>query len=162
MNKMKALTKILALALPVAFAVSCRPDQPTDPGTAYGAGEGVVGTWRQSGATVYDMSLAVPEAMDLTGFYTKDDNSWIVSFSDDGTYSVDQMGAGPSPFAANGTYVFDTIHYPTAMTVVGDTTTEVQMLNAPRENDVTFGISYEVEKCDEVVAKYELIFTREQ
>lgn len=160
---MKALSKILLMALPIALAISCRPDQPTDPGPAYGAGDGVVGTWRQSGATIYDITLPVPEAQDVSAYYSRPSNGWIISFNSDGTYVVDQRGKGPNPFGANGTFAFDTVNYPTAMTInpAGGTSSTMEMLNAPRATDVNFGLSFEVEKCDEPVAKYEFVFTRQ-
>ncbi len=161
---MKAMIKILAFALPLIVVVGCRPEQPNDPGPAYGAGDGVVGKWRQSGAVIYDLTLPVPESQEVSSFYAKGNNAWIVNFNDDGSYEVEQQGAGPSPFGATGTWAFDTAYYPTEMmiTPTGESAKMVEMLNAPRATDVYFGLSYEVEKCDEVVAKYELVFTREQ
>ena len=160
---MKALSKIFLLALPIALAISCRPDQPTDPGPAYGAGDGIVGTWRQSGATIYDITLPVPEAQDVSAYYSRPTNGWIITFNEDGTYMVDQTGKGPNPFGANGTFAFDTVYYPTSISILpdGGTGTTMEMLNAPRATDVNFGLSFEVEKCDVPVSKYEFIFTRQ-
>lgn len=153
----------MAVALPLLVMASCRPEQPTDPGTAYGAGDGVVGTWTQSGATIYDLTLPVPEGTDVSSYYAKADNAWKLTFSDDGSYIVDQIGKGPNPFGTAGTWTFDTAYYPTAMTIVpsGETGSKFKMLNAPRETDVHFGLSFEVEKCGTPVSRYELIFTRE-
>ncbi|NVK28264.1 MAG: hypothetical protein HWE14_09485 [Flavobacteriia bacterium] len=160
---MKALTRILALALPIALAISCRPEQPTDPGPAYGAGDGVPGTWKQSSATIYDITLPVPEAEDISGYATIPGNEWIISFSSDGTYTVDQAGKGENPFGTAGTFAFDTAYYPTEMmiTPTGGTSKMVNMLNAPRESDTYFGLSFEVEQCGEAVARYEYTFTRQ-
>lgn len=160
---MKALSRVLLLALPIALAISCRPDQPTDPGPAYGAGDGIVGTWRQSGATIYDITLPVPEAQDVSAYYSRPTNGWIITFNEDGTYMVDQTGKGPNPFGANGTFAFDTVYYPTSISILpdGGTGTTMEMLNAPRATDVNFGLSFEVEKCDVPVSKYEFIFTRQ-
>ncbi len=152
------------LFLPALVVVSCRPDQPTDPGPAYGAGEGVVGTWRQSGATIYDLTLPVPESQDVTAFYAKENNAWVIDFNADGSYISTQEGAGPGPFGADGTWAYDTAYYPTEIiiTPTGETAKTVNMLNAPRPTDRNFGMSYDVNKCGEAVARYELIFTREQ
>lgn len=160
---MKRIHRILAIALPILVLASCRPDQPTDPGPAYGAGDGVVGTWEQSGAVIYDLSLPVPESQDVSAFYAKAGNAWVISFSDDGSYVVDQQGKGPDMFGTSGTWNFDTAYYPTEMTVIptGETGSELSMLNAPRANDVHFGLSFVVQKCGEDVAKYELKFTRQ-
>lgn len=164
-RNMKTYAKVWALALPFMMMASCRPDQPTDPGTAMVAGQGVAGTWVQSGATVYDITLPVPETQDLTKFYTKTGNGWTITFNNDGSYVVDQAGKGPNPFGASGEWSFDTAYYPTNMNIMatGDSvSTDIKMLNAPRENDIYFGVSFEVEKCNTPVSRYEFIFTRQQ
>lgn len=160
---MKAFKKILAIVLPLLALASCRPDQPMDPGAAYGAGAGVPGTWVQTGALIYDISLPVPESRDVSTFYAKPGNNWIATFNPDGSYIIDQTGKGPNPFGTTGTWSFDTISYPTHLRLIptGDTVTTLTMLNAPRENDINFGLSFEVEKCGTAVARYELIFTRQ-
>lgn len=160
---MKAFKLIFILALPALVAISCRPDQPTDPGPAYGAGDGVVGTWIQSGATIYDITLPVPEAQDVSGYYSRPGNRWSITFNADGSYLVQETGKGPNPFGPSGTFVFDTVAYPTEMTItpLGGSAKTLDMLNAPRATDQYFGLSFEIDKCDVPVAKYEFIFTRE-
>lgn len=161
---MKALKNIIAIALPILIMASCRPDQPTDPGPAYGAGGGVVGTWVQTGGTIYDITLPVAESRDVTSFFTKTGNNWIVTFSEDGSYTIDQTGKGPNPFGTAGTWAFDTAYYPTEMMITpsGETGKTFTMLNAPRENDINFGLGFEVEKCGTPVSRYEFVFTRQQ
>lgn len=154
----------MALALPLLMVGACRPDQPTDPGTAYGAGDGVPGTWRQSGATIYDITVPVPEALDVSSYYQKEGNGWVITFSEDGSYVVDQRGKGPNAFGLSGTWSFDTASYPTDIfiTPTGESTIEMDMLNAPRSTDSHFGLRFDGEKCGTPNIRYDFIFTRNQ
>jgi len=157
---MKKIASILALLVAIA---SCKPEiKPI--GTAYKAGAGVPGTWVLNTAEVTDLTLPIPETKDISAFYTQNpERRLIITFNADSTYTVDQAGVGPKVFGSNGTWMFDTPDFPTALYMVTDIgdTVNTALLNMPRTTDNTFGFSFTRNRCDKDYVTYNYNFNRQ-
>ena len=156
---MKKIASIIAI---IALVASCKPEiKPI--GAAYKAGAGIPGTWEIDKVEIIDITLPIPESKDISAFYNlKPERKMIITIKDDNTYVVDQAGAGPKVFGTNGTWMFDTPDFPSALMLINNSgdTIKTTLLSMPREIDNTFGFSFSRNRCDKDYVTYNYNFNR--
>lgn len=157
------MKKAILACLSIVLMMACKPEiKPI--GEAQEAGAGVVGTWKMSGASITDITQAIPETRDVSTFYAKAANAWTFTFLENGTYSVDVEGAGPKIFSTGGAWAFDQTPFPSAITLTplgGGDPVELTMENMPRERDTEFGFTFTLEKCATPYISYTFNFERQ-
>lgn len=156
---MKKIASIIAI---IALVAGCKPEiKPI--GDAYKAGAGIVGTWELEKVEITDITLPIPEIRDVSAFYAqKAERRLILTINSDNTYTVDQAGAGPQIFGLNGTWMYDSPDFPSAMQMInndGDTV-NAALLNMPRTTDNIFGFSFTRTRCDKDYVTYNYNFNR--
>lgn len=165
MMKRKFLLESTLCAWVLLSVNSCKPDLK-EIGPEYAPGEGIYGTWQTEKIQLTDLSPALPEIKDVSGFYQADAaRKLVIRFDKTGnTYSVIQAGYLPRIFGSSGTWKFDTIPYPSTlflMTDKGDTL-RAPLKNMPRETDRIFGFTYtRSDTCGKAYLTYDFTFSRQ-
>jgi hypothetical protein len=157
------LSGILAIA---ALLSGCKPEIK-EIGPEYAAGEGIYGSWIISKVSQVDLNQPIPETRDISSFFASDESrKMIIRFDkENNAYSIVQPGLLPRVLGTGGTWAYDVMPYPTAIsfyTSNGDTISS-PLANMPRENDVHFGFNIErSDSCGEVYLRYVYSFNRVQ
>ncbi len=158
----RIIVSVFSLVL-LVLGWSCKPEV-NDIGDGAVAGDGIYGTWEISRVVQTDLKLPLPEARDISAFFSDPARKMQIRFTKEGsTYQVLQAGWLPKVFGTDGTWAFDQTPYPTAVnfyTAQGDTIS-TPLVAMPREYDVQMGLDLvRTDSCGNAFVKYEYTFKR--
>jgi hypothetical protein len=164
LNQMKNITiKALSAMLILATLGACRPEQP-EIGERLAVVDGFPGSWELTGATLTDLLTPVPETKDVSRFYKNAQTTWVLTFNEDRTYTIDQKGPGPDFFGDSGTWeLLDREDFPTRirLTDANGNSRTFNLLNMPRSSDRNLGLRATREACGQPYLQYNLRFSRQ-
>lgn len=143
---------------------ACRPEPFEEIGPRYDLATGITGSWQIEMVEGVDLTLPVPEARDLSDFYTSAVDPLGLSFdANSEMYTVMNSTTPGNIFGQGGTFAFDDPEYPTRLTLYnsGADTIEVNLLNMVREIDPNMGISYTRDLCGTDYFRYNYTFKRQ-
>lgn len=147
----------------MALVVACKKDIP-DIGPQSSPVTGINGTWRLTKVELEDLSLPIPEKMDVSSYYTSASSQLTVQFDYSArTYQVTDQGQAINFFGTGGTWEFDNYDFPTSLTLYtsASDTVNLDLLNMVRSYDPQLGVRYSRVKCDAPSVNYEITFNRQ-
>ena len=158
----RIIFSIFSLSL-LFTGTGCKPDVE-EIGNGAVAGDGIYGSWEISRVVQTDLKVPLPESRDISAFFSDPARKMQIRFNKEGsTYQVLQAGWLPKVFGTDGTWAFDQIPYPTAVTFYtaqGDTVS-TPLNSMPREYDVQMGLDLvRTDSCGNAFLKYEYTFKR--
>jgi hypothetical protein len=158
----RLILSIFSLSLLLA-GTGCKPEVE-EIGDGAVAGDGIYGTWEISRVVQTDLKVPLPEARDISAFFSDPARKMQIRFNKgDSTYQILQAGWLPKVFGTEGTWVFNQSPYPTAVQFYsnqGDTVS-TPLNGMPREYDVQMGLDLiRTDSCGNAFVKYEYTFKR--
>lgn len=146
-----------------AVVLACKKDIP-DIGPQSSPVTGINGTWKLAKVELEDLSLPIPEKMDVSSYYTSASSQLTVQFDyASKTYQVLDEGQAINFFGNGGTWEYDNYEFPTTLTLYtsGSDTIGLNLLNMVRSYDPQMGVVLSRTKCDAPSVNYEMTFNRQ-
>lgn len=157
------MKRISVFILALAFMAACKPEAYKEIGPKYDLATGITGSWEVQMVEGVDLTLPVPEARDLSDFYTSAPEPIGLTFdAASGMYTVVNPGTAGNIFGQGGTFAFDDPEFPTLLSLYDSSndTIVVNLLNMVREIDPNMGLSYTRSACGTNYFRYNYTFKR--
>jgi hypothetical protein len=157
------MKNLMFLVLVISMVAACKPEPYKEIGLRYDLAKGVNGSWKIDMVEGVDLTLPVPEARDISGFYTEAENPLGLTFdADSEMYSVVNPQTPGNIFGQGGIYAFDDPNFPSRLSLYnsGNDTIVVDLLNMVREIDPNMGLSFTRSNCGTEYFRYNYVFKR--